>query len=237
MGGIFLFTLSFSRSRTWGRDQLSPMKLANSACPVREWSTTVALTPLSARAMAACLVISQDMGLLLVESYTNHLARRQNTNVCHWARGRDHHALKERGWKVLFTHSYQYSRQAKKENGSHKCELIGTAQQERGEALVEETSSRAMKFQNRQIPRLTAHTRPLRQSMVCSMRSRGVTVAIYLPIAIQKREKMYTALPENLNTVWGWSNSCGSFFDDAPINSIFFKESWASQSINLTKII
>ncbi len=97
VGGIFLFTLSFSRSRTWGRDQLSPMKLANSACPVREWSTTVALTPLSARAMAACLVISQDMGLLLVESYTNHLARRQNTNVCHWARGRDHHALKERG--------------------------------------------------------------------------------------------------------------------------------------------
>lgn len=101
------------------------MKLANSACPVRERSTTVALTPLSARAMAACLAISQDTGLLLIESYTNHLTRRQNSNVCHWARGRDHHALNERGWKVLFAHSYQCSCQAKKENVSQKCELIG----------------------------------------------------------------------------------------------------------------
>lgn len=100
------------------------MKLANSACPVRERSTTVALTPLSAWTMAACLAISQDTGLLLVESYTNHLARRQNSNVCHWGRGTDHHALKERGWKVLFTHSYQHSRQAKREKVSHKSELM-----------------------------------------------------------------------------------------------------------------
>lgn len=52
----------FSFSRTRGRAQLSPMKLASSACPAKERSTTVALTPLPARAAAACPAISQDTG-------------------------------------------------------------------------------------------------------------------------------------------------------------------------------
>lgn len=75
-GFSFLPSLFLAHSRTWGRTQLSPMELANTACLVREQSTTVALTPLSARTMAACLAISQYTGLLLVESYTNHFTSR-----------------------------------------------------------------------------------------------------------------------------------------------------------------
>lgn len=142
VGGIFLLALAHSRThaRTWGRAQLSPMKLAKSDCPVREWSTTVVPTLLSARAAAACLAISQDTGLLLVESYTNHLARRQHSNVCHWGKRDRPPCTEEEGMKSIVYTLLLELKPSKKREKNHlvKSELI--RQSSTREALGEETS-------------------------------------------------------------------------------------------------